>query len=96
MNEQIADILRQLQAEMRAEYESTITTFQRENALLKAFCLSLLTEAEHPQVALARLLSRCEDIEGFALFSEWSEAEVQSLLPTANALLEELRQRLPS
>lgn len=94
MNEKITSILR-LQEEMRADYESTITACQRENTLLKAFCLSLLKEAEHPQVALARLLIQAEGIEGSALFSECSEAEFQSLFPTANALLEELRQHFP-
>ena len=81
---------------MNDEEKAALASAQLESRLFRVFCLSLLKEHAHPQVALAHLLARIEALEGLALFSEWPEAEVQALLPTANALLEELRQHFPS
>ena len=92
-NNKLKSLLHQLR-EVRAEYDAALIPCQRENAILKVFCLSLLKAHPNPLAALAQLASRAEGVEGRSLFGEWTDIEVEALQPAAQELLEEFSRRL--
>lgn len=92
-DDNVRNLLRQLR-EIRAEYDAALIGCQRENAVLKVFCLSLLQAHPNPQAALARLANQAEELEGRALFGAWTDTEIEALRPVAQELFDEISQRL--